>query len=106
MLTVTHVLPDWRFATPIPMPSDLDAWRKLLGGPIDVVDCRRTVVPCAIVCLFRPVDGTENEMATAVADGLIRGPAVLVAGASAVDVLDVQLENWEGDEPPEQQVTR
>lgn len=104
-MRVTYLTPSSDFIAPMPFPRDLDAWRKLLGGPIDVIDCRGTACPVALVVLFqhgRVVNThVSNIVAAEFAGMCVHGPAVLVAGADAVDLLDKQTEDWEGDEPEE-----
>jgi len=86
----------------VPFPASLDAWRKLLGGPIDLGDCAHTVCPVAVVTLFQDArvvsNGAVNDLAAALLDEPVFGPAVLVTGASALDLLDKQFEDWQGDE--------
>lgn len=93
----------------IPIPVDQNAWRKLLGGPIDIEDCRDTFCPCAVVYLAQNAHVANvyghNPIASEFVEMNVFGPAVLVVGA-AVDVLDEQFEGWEGDEPEEVQVSR
>lgn len=105
MLQVTYLSPSFGFIGPLPFPADLDAWRKLLGGPIDIFDCEDTVCPCVIVMLFPTARVANAHVYNPVASEFVKmnvlGPAVLVAGADAVDLLDEQTENWEGDEPEE-----
>jgi hypothetical protein len=102
MITVTHVIPGCPIVAVIPFPADIDAWRKLLGGPIDLGDCARTACPVAVVTLFQNArivsGGAVNEIAAALLDEPVFGPAVLVTGASAVDLLDEQFNDWQGDE--------
>ena len=105
MINVTYIAAGSDATIPLPFPADLDAWRKLLGGPIDVVDCDDTACPVALVTLFQggPVVGRHrpNPFAAEFAGVCVHGPVVLVAGVSAVYFLDDQFEGWEGDEPEE-----
>jgi hypothetical protein len=107
-INVTFISACGNLVAPLPFPSSLDAWRALLGGPIDVCECRGTVAPCAIVCLFQSArvvsGGPSNRVASLLCDVPlcdvpIFGPAVLVAGTSAVGALDEQFQGWDGDEP-------
>lgn len=109
-ITVTYAQPGSGMAAAMPFPPTREAWRKLLGGPIDIHDCRYTFCPCAVVYLVQSgrvanMHG-HNPLASEFVEVNVFGPAVLVAGASAVDLLDEQFEGWEGDEPEEVQAQR
>ena len=110
MLTVSYLPGHFQLSVPMALPSTLDAWRALLGGPIDICDCDDTIVPCMIVCLFQTSrvvsGGASNDIASILVDEPIFGPAVLVAGTSAVEALDEQFAGWDGDEPEMERVTR